>query len=76
MIMIPLLIFDKIVYAFATCPCCTSVNRTVKGCCDCCGRFFFYYIIIAGLVSTSVGAFLLKHVRNVSLTPLQALRYS
>jgi hypothetical protein len=54
-IMIPLLIFDKIIYAFATCNCCVTINRNVRGCCENIGRCVFYSIIVLGIVATSVG---------------------
>jgi hypothetical protein len=54
-IMIPLLIFDKIIYSFATCSCCISVTRSVRSCCEKLGGCFFYFIIFLGIASTSFG---------------------
>ncbi len=54
-IMVPLLIFDKIIYSFATCSCCISVNRSVRSCCEKLGGCFFYFIIFLGIASTSFG---------------------
>ena len=52
---IPLIIMDKIVYTFATCPCCLSVNRSVRGCCDRLGQCIFYTLIFCGIVGLSIG---------------------
>lgn len=57
-IMIPLLVFDKIVYTFAACPCCMRVHRDLRRCCDCFGRSSFYFIIACGISATSIGIWL------------------
>jgi hypothetical protein len=70
--MIPLLVFDKIVFAFAACPCCIKINRNLRRCCDCFGRFFFYFIIICGIAATSIGPFVPQKCPDVLLIHSQA----
>ena len=58
---IPLIIMDKIVFTFATCPCCLSVNRSVRGCCDRLGQCIFYTLMICGIVGLSIGQSRVSH---------------